>query len=272
MGDTCGSRASLSACIKTLESTLSALPAEGPFESTRLYLQKEIFEKKKDITESKASCKGAVDRDAAKRLVGLSRSSGTCDTRVSTSTSERARAGGELASPERQLSEPVSLDKSNAAQRGSNSLESLQPRTRSALQDMATSSVVQPKTTFFEKKRRHVLWMRQASGLVPHGASDRLCKETKKQRNTWTSKAHKRDAKERMKQRRARDPHHCGRLATTSNELGKALSSRSHLFIAGRPCRRCDAQAKTPVARTIAGRGRSRKPRAFIWMRHSLHK
>ena len=73
-GDSCGPRASLSACIKTLENTLSALPEGGPFESTRLYLQKEISEKKTEITESKplamrlASCKGAVDRATAKRL------------------------------------------------------------------------------------------------------------------------------------------------------------------------------------------------------------
>ena len=74
MGSTCGSRASLSACIITLESTLSALPAGGPFEATRLYLQEEISEIQKEIAESKqlamrmASCKGAVDRTAAKRL------------------------------------------------------------------------------------------------------------------------------------------------------------------------------------------------------------
>ena len=51
--DTCGQRASLSACIKTLENTLAALPEGGPFESTRVYLQKETSEKKKEITESK---------------------------------------------------------------------------------------------------------------------------------------------------------------------------------------------------------------------------
>ena len=72
-GDTCGQRASLSACIKTQENTLAALPEGEPFESTRVYLQKEISEKKKENTESKqlamrlASCKSAVDRAAAKR-------------------------------------------------------------------------------------------------------------------------------------------------------------------------------------------------------------
>ena len=76
-GNTCGQRASLSACIKTLENTLAALPEGGPFESTRVYLQKEISEKKKESTGSKplamrlASCKGAVDRAAAKRAVKM---------------------------------------------------------------------------------------------------------------------------------------------------------------------------------------------------------
>ena len=96
---TCGSRASLSACIKTLESTLSALPAGGPFEATRLYLQIRFPKRKKEITESKplAMRFGVMQgrrRQSRCEEYGLSRSSGTCDTRVSTCTTERARAGG----------------------------------------------------------------------------------------------------------------------------------------------------------------------------------
>ena len=40
--------------------------------------------------------------------------------------------------------------------------------------------------------------MRQAAGLVPHGASDRLCREKKERNNTWTNKTHERDARERV--------------------------------------------------------------------------
>ena len=69
-------------------------------------------------------------------------------------------------------------------------------------------------------------------------------RQKKEKDETWNTKAHERDARERMKQGNAREPHHCSRIATGSNELGKALSSRSHLFMVRRPCRRCDAHRR----------------------------
>ena len=129
-GDTCGPRASLSTCIKTLESTLSALPAGGPSESTRLYLHKEISEKKREITESKplairlASCKGAVDRAAAKRLA--------CQEVVERAIQEFQKAqvrerelGEELASLERQLSEQCSAVQPNMVEEARRHMEQL---------------------------------------------------------------------------------------------------------------------------------------------------
>ena len=155
-GDTSGQRASLSACIKT---TLAALPEGGSFESTGVYLQKEISEKKKEITESKplamrlASCKGAVDRAAAKRAA--------CQDAVERAIREFRQAqqrerelGEELASLERQFSEQVSMDKSSAAMAGDNSLDLLQMCMRSVLQQVATSSAVQPNMV--DEARRHM--------------------------------------------------------------------------------------------------------------------
>ena len=62
------------------------------------------------------------------------------------------------------------------------------------------------RDTFYE--------MSQAAGLALHGASDR-CAGDKKGGTTHGPKAHERDARDRMNQRSAREPHHCGRLATT---------------------------------------------------------
>ena len=150
---------SLSAYIKTLENTLAAPPQGRPFESTRVYLQKEISEKKREITESKplamrlASCKGPVDRAAAKRVA--------CQDAVERAIREFQQAqqrerelGEELASLERQLSEQVSMDKSNAAMTGGNSLDSPQMCMGSVLQEMATSSAVQPNMV--DEARRHM--------------------------------------------------------------------------------------------------------------------
>ena len=157
-GDTCGQRASHSAGIKTLENTLAALPELGPFESTRVHLQKEISEKNKEITESKplamrlASCKGAVDRAAAKRAACQGAVERTI--REQQAQQRERELGEELASLERQLSEQVSMDKSNAAMAGGNSLDSLQMCMRSVLREMATSSAVQPNMV--DEARRHM--------------------------------------------------------------------------------------------------------------------
>ena len=59
---------------------------------------------------------------------------------------------------------------------------------------------------------------------------DTLCKE--KDKTNGPNTAHERDAREHTKHRNAWKRHNCGRLATTCNELGKALSSRSHSFSA----------------------------------------
>ena len=63
--------------------------------------------------------------------------------------------------------------------------------------------------------------------------SDKLCREKKKENSTrGPNTAHERDAREHTKHRNAWKPHNSGRLATTCNELEKALSSRSHSFTA----------------------------------------
>ena len=62
--------------------------------------------------------------------------------------------GEELAYLERQLSEQVSMDKSNAAMAGGTSLDSLQLCMRSVLQEMTTSSAVQPNMV--DEARRHM--------------------------------------------------------------------------------------------------------------------
>ena len=72
---------------------------------------------------------------------------------------------------------------------------------------------------------------RNEAGRWPHTSRWRVtscARRQKKRNNTRNSKAHERDAKNQLKQRNAREPHHCGRLATTCHEFGKVLSSLVH--------------------------------------------